>query len=45
MKVTASKRVKIGALILTVTMTAGLCAAKENLKNETESLKKSFPNL
>lgn len=45
MKVQTCKRVKIGALILTVTMTAGLCAAKENLKTETESLKKSFPNL
>lgn len=39
------KKLKIGVLILIVTMTAGLCAAKENLKTETESLKKSFPNL
>jgi thiol:disulfide interchange protein DsbC len=39
------KRVRIGALILIVTMTAGLSAAKENLKTEMESLKKSFPNL
>lgn len=45
MRFTTFKRIKIGALILTVAMTAGLCAAKENLKTETESLKKSFPNL
>jgi thiol:disulfide interchange protein DsbC len=39
------KKLKIGVLVLIVTMTAGYSAAKENLKSETESLKKSFPNL
>ena len=39
------KRIQIGALVLIVTMTAGLCAAKENFKAETDRLKKSFPNL
>jgi len=44
-RMTMLKKLKIGALILSVTMTASLSAAKENLKVETESLKKSFPNL
>ena len=39
------KKLKIGALILSVTMTAGYAIAKENYKPETDSLKKSFPNL
>lgn len=39
------KKHKIGALILIVTMTATISAAKENLQAETDSLKKSFPNL
>ncbi len=39
------KKLKIGALILSVTMTAGYAIAKENYKPETDSLKKNFPNL
>jgi thiol:disulfide interchange protein DsbC len=39
------KKLKIGALILGLTMIAGFSAATENLKTETDSLKKSFPNL
>lgn len=39
------KNHKIGALILIVTMTASISAAKENLQTETDILKKSFPNL
>lgn len=39
------KKHKIGALILIVTMTASISAAKENLQTETDILKKSFPNL
>jgi len=42
---TKLKKLKTSALILIVTMTASLSAAKENLKVETESLRKSFPNL
>ena len=39
------KKFRISILILMVTMTAGFSAAKENLKDEVDSLKKSFPNL
>lgn len=45
MKIPTFKKLKIGVLILIVTMTAGFSAAKDNLKSETDSLKKSFPNL
>ena len=40
-----NKKLKIGGMILIVITTAGLSVAKENLKAETETLKKSFPNL
>ena len=39
------KKLNIGVLVLIVTMTAGYSAAKDNFKIETDSLKKSFPNL
>lgn len=45
MRIRMFKKCGICALILAVAMTAGLCAAKDNLKSETETLKKSFPNL
>ena len=45
MRVQMFKKPLIGTLILGVTVMAGYAAAKENLKVETDSLKKNFPNL
>ena len=45
MRIISNRKVRIGGLLLVATMTAGLCAAKENLKAEADSLRKSFPNL
>jgi thiol:disulfide interchange protein DsbC len=44
-RISTFKKLRIGVLILIVTMTAGLCAAKENFGAEAESLRKNFPNL
>jgi thiol:disulfide interchange protein DsbC len=44
-RVPTFKKPLIGAMVLGVTMTAGYSVAKENFKLETDSLKKSFPNL
>lgn len=45
MRIPKNKKLKIGGLILIVITTAGISVAKENLKTETDNLKKSFPNL
>ena len=45
MRILKKKKLRIGGLILTVIITAGIAGANENLKPEVDSLKKNFPNL